>query len=255
MYYLSMMAMKNILSFLTILIFSLTTSRACEHCKGYNNSPDFKIQSATVTFNKKFGLLEFEILVEGKAGQTVPKPVGKLNGAPVLGYVFPTTLKAEDVGFSATEGIVALALTSHPDFDDSPLWDENIDGVFNNDGVVWHPHWVVLVKDNRVKGGLAVKEFDSKDTSVKLPTTAPLMPMYMDSPGFAVITEGNAIRVTVPAYRVNNKTTFNFDAVTCYMEVSAPEEGHTAGMKMPMLGVYSVYSVLSKDLSLPYAVK
>jgi hypothetical protein len=246
--------MKKVIA-LFISLVTITYSFACDHCKLYDNSPDFKIKSAHVAFNKKFGVVEFVIEVEGVAGRTTPKPAGKLNGAPVLGYVFPTTLKSEDVGFNKTEGIVALALTAHPDFDDSPLWDENGDGIYNNDGIVWHPHWVVLVKDERVKGGLAVKEFDKNDKQVKLPTTAPDMPMYMDSPGFPVVTEGNAIRVTVPAYRMNNKTSFNYDAVACYMEVSAPEEGHGDNMKMPMLGVYNVYSVLSKNLSLPYSAK
>jgi hypothetical protein len=245
--------MKSIFALALLLISHL--SFACEHCKGYNNSPDFKIKTASVVYNKSFGQLEFLIEVEGMAGKTTPKAVGKLDGAPVLGYVFPTTLKSEDVGFNHTEGIVALALTSHPDFDDSPLWDENVDGILNNDGLIWHPHWVVLVKDERVKGGLAVKEFNESDKSVKLPGTAPKMPMYMDSPGFQVLTDGRFIRVAVPAYRVNNKTQFKYDAVTCYMEVSAPSGTHDAKMKMPMLGVYNVFSILSKDLSLPYAVK
>jgi len=55
------------------------------------------------------------------AGKTLPKPKGSVDGAPVLGYVFPTTLKPEDAGFGKVEGILALAVTSHPDFDDTPL--------------------------------------------------------------------------------------------------------------------------------------
>lgn len=240
--------------FLTVSMLSLviTASLACEHCKVYSESPDFKIKSAQVLHNAKLGQLEFEMVVEGKAGNTKPKAIGKLDMAPVLAYVFPTTLKAEDVGFSPTEGIVALALTSHPDFDDSPLWDENGDGVFSNDGLTWHPHWVVLVEDKRVQGGLAVKEH-KKAEAIKKPTTAPDMPMYMDSPGFPVVAQGNAIRVAVPVYRIHNKVDFNFDAVTCYLEVSAPEGG--MAMEKPMLGVYNVFSVLSKNLTLPYKVK
>jgi hypothetical protein len=248
--------MKRIyLSFFFVLVISIA-ALACEKCKLFNNSPDFKIRNASVVLNKKFRQLEFSIEVEGVAGKTTPKPAGKVDGAPVLGYVFPTTLKSEDVGFNPTDGIVALALTSHPDFDDSPLWDENNDGIFDNDGLTWHPHWVLLVKDERVKGGLAVKEFDQKDKSVRLPKTAPSMPMYMDSPGFQVVTEGKSIRVSVPLYRVNNKTDFRFDAVSCYMEVNTGGgEKHGGEMNMPMLGVYTVYSVLSKDLSLPFTVK
>lgn len=231
---------------------SYSTVLACNACKNFASSPDFKITQADVKYNKSYGLLEFELVVEGKAGNTRPTPKGSLDMAPVLAYVFPTSLSATDIGFSATEGIVALALTSHPDFDDSPLWDENVDGKFDNDGLVWHPHWVILVKDERVKGGFSVKEH-KKAEAVNKPKTAPDMPMYMDSPGFPVITEGKSIRVCVPVYRVNNKSNFNYDALTCFLEVSAPEGG--MNMDKPMLGVYDVYSVLSKDLSLPFKVK
>jgi hypothetical protein len=243
--------MKKVI-ILFVLLATTIYSHACDKCMLFEQSLDFKIKSASILYNKKFGQLEFEITVMGKAGATKPKPIGKLDMAPVLAYVFPTTLKPDDIGFSPTDGIVALALTSHPDFDDSPLWDEDADGNFSNDGIAWHPHWVVLVEDKRVKGGLAVKEYKPADKITK-PTTAPDMPMYMDSPGFPVVTEGTKIRVSVPAYRIKNKVKFNFDAVTCYLEVSAPENGMS--MDKPMLGVYNVFSILSKNLSLPYSVK
>lgn len=242
--------MKLLLSGLLLTV-SASASYACEQCSSYAKSDDFKIKSASITHNKQYGLLEFEIVVLGKAGHTVPAPIGKLDMAPVLGYVFPTTLKPEDVGFSPTEGIVAMAITSHPDFDDTPLWDENRDNNFDNDGILWHPHWVILVKDDRVKGGLSVKDHKKADKVIK-PKTAADMPMYMDSPGYQVVASGNTIRMAVPLYHVNNKTNFKFDAVTCYMQVSAP--GGEA-MDKPMLGVYTVFQVLSKDLSLPYATK
>jgi hypothetical protein len=233
--------MKSIVAIIAIATFGYTNANACDKCGNYNNG-NFKIKSTSVTHNKDLGVTIWEIKVDSLAGCTTPKPVGQLNGAPVLGYVFPTTLKPTDVGFNQTDGIVALALTSHPDFDDSPLWDENIDGKFDNDGIVWHPHWVILIEDKRVAGGLAVKEFK--------------MPMYMDSPGFNVTTKGNSIKVVVPDYRINNKTDFKFDAVTCFMEVNTGEgDTHTVGGAKPMLGVYKVYSVASGNLSLPYSVK
>jgi len=247
--------MKKIIAIITISTMVYSSSFACDKCGNYNNG-NFKIESTSVTHNKDLGLTVWEIKVDSLAGNTTPKPAGQLNGAPVLGYVFPTTLKPTDVGFNQTEGIVALALTSHPDFDDSPLWDENTDGKFDNDGIVWHPHWVILVEDKRVAGGLAVKEFKKDDKTVMLPKTAPNMPMYMDSPGFNVTTKGNTIKVVVPDYRINNKTDFKFDAVTCFMEVNTGEEGtHDADGAKPMLGVYKVYSVASGNLSLPYLVK
>jgi hypothetical protein len=235
---------KSIIIIVLLLITTITYSQNAE----YGND-NFKITKAEVTNHTDLGILVWEITVAGNAGATTPLPAGKMNGAPVLGYVFPTTLKSTDVGFSETEGIVALALTSHPDFDDTPLWDENTDNNYDNDGVIWHPHWVVLVEDKRVEGGLAVKQFKKGDVTVKLPPTNPGMPMYMDSPGYGVKAINNVIKVVVPNYRMNNQTSFNYDGVTAYMQVN------TEDMDKPMLGVYKVYSVASGNLSLPYTVK
>jgi hypothetical protein len=244
--------MKKLTLTAAVLLSSLFSAHACDKCQSYSGSPDFKIASAKVVHNASTGTLDFEMTVDGTAGKTQPTPGGSLDKAPVLAYVFITTLKPEDIGFAAGDGIVALALTSHPDFDDSPLWDENTDGNYDNDGLTWHPHWVVLVKDTRVKGGFSVKEHAKAETVTK-PKTAPAMPMYMDSPGFPVVTAGQKITVSVPAYRISNKTDFKFDALTCYLEVSAP--AGEMNMNMPMLGVYNVFSILSKDLSIPYAVE
>ncbi len=225
---------------------SLFTS--CAQKSPYNNS-DFEIKATQVTHETDLGVTVWELAVNGNAGATVPTAVGQLDGAPVLGYVFPTSLEPTDVGFNATEGIVALALTSHPDFDDTPLWDENSDTIFDNDGVVWHPHWVILTEDKRVAGGLSVKQFKKADETVVLPPTNPGMPMYMDSPGYPVLTKNEIIKVIVPDYRINNKTDFKYDGVTAFMKVN------TSIDDMPMLGVYEVFSIASGDLSLPYTVK
>ncbi|BDS15354.1 T9SS type A sorting domain-containing protein [Aureispira anguillae] len=206
---------------------------------------DFSITDVYVKKNNELNQLIFTIEVAGLAGDSTPTPIGSLDGAPVLGYVFPTTLDALDVGFDSTSGIVALALTSHPDFDDTPLWDENLDGDYANDGVEWHAHWVLLVSDTTVSGGLAVKA--TSGTTI-LPPTNPGMPMYMDSPGFSVITKGNKISCTVPLSRINNKVAFNYDGVTALMYVN------TSSTILPMLGVYTIFSVASGNLSLPYSV-
>lgn len=213
------------------------------------NTKDMKIKGAEVKYMDELDLLVFQLNTEGQAGNTVPKERGELNGAPVLGYVFPTSLKSEDVGFNKMDGVVALAVTAHPDFDDTPLWDENNDGDYKNDGVTWHTHWVVLGPDKRVKGGLSVIEFKKEDASVVLPPTNPGMPMYMDSPGYSVVTNKSNLTVLVPSQRVDHKKEFNYDAVSAFMEVNTSDE------KRPLLGVYEVYGVLSGDLSLPYTVK
>ncbi len=214
----------------------------------FSTSTDLKITNTSIVYDDRLDQLIFTIETEGIAGRSIPTAIGKMDGAPVLGYVFPTSLTPADVGFSNTEGIVAMALTSHPDFDDTPLWDEDNDRNYTNDGVIWHPHWVVLVEDSRVAGGLAVKQFDPNNNTVTLPPTNPGMPMYMDSPGHPVVMKGNTIRVVIPAYRINNQTNFNFDAVTAYMQVNGSHADY------PMLGVYAVYSIASGDLSLPYSV-
>ncbi|MDW3195182.1 MAG: hypothetical protein R8G66_22600 [Cytophagales bacterium] len=240
--------MKTLITVFLIFGSIITFAQGGNEDPTFARSNDLQIKKAEVNYDSDLEQLIFSIEVKGDAGASKPKTFGSLNGAPVLGYVFPTSLKATDVGFSAVEGIVALALTSHPDFDDTPLWDENNDRDFLNDGLIWHAHWVVLNGDDRVPGGLSVIQFDANDSNIKLPPTNPGMPIYMDSPGFNIITRGNKITVVVPAFRMNRQTTFNFDAVTAYMEVN------TENKQKPLLGVYAVYSVASGDLSLPYSV-
>ncbi|PCJ63655.1 MAG: hypothetical protein COA58_15845 [Bacteroidetes bacterium] len=240
--------MKNLIPVFVATLLMSNSLQACDKCKNYDND-NFQIKKVSVSHKSSISSTIWEIEVVGNAGETTPTPAGQMNGAPVLGYVFPTTLKPTDVGFNQTDGIVALALTSHPDFDDTPLWDENNDKNYANDGLVWHPHWVILTEDKRVDGGLSVKQFAKNDTTVLLPPTNPGMPMYMDSPGFQVTTKGNIISVIVPDYRINNQTDFKYDGVAVYMQVNTEMEDK------PLLGVYKVYSVSSVDLSLPYTVK
>ncbi len=239
------MKLKLIVLITTILLGSIVS---CAQQSAYETD-DFKINGVSVTHEADLGITVWKINVNGTAGNTIPTKVGQLDGAPVLGYVFPTSLQSTDVGFNQTEGIVALALTSHPDFDDTPLWDENNDQIFDNDGVIWHPHWVILHEDKRVAGGLSVKQFKKADSTVVLPPTNPGMPMYMDSPGFPVTTKGNTIKVVVPDYRMNHKIDFKYDGVTAFMKVNTSDDN------LPLLGVYGVFSVASGNLSLPYQVK
>lgn len=235
---------------LTGLFLTLAPAGACEvklnNDPALAKSPSLKIKSVSVEYREELDLMVFSMDLEGPAGKTVPKAVGQLDGAPVVAYVFPTTLKASDVGMGKAEGIVALAITSHPDFDDTPLWDENGNGRYDDDKKIYHTHWALLTKDDRVPGGLAVKEFKKEDKSVVLPPTNCGMPMYLDAAGHSVVERGNTIRALVPAYFLKNRTSFKFDGVTCYMQVN------TSCMAKPMLGVYEVYSVASKDLSLPF---
>lgn len=245
------MKAKHLFPLASILVATLPAAlSACEvkinKDPAFAKSPSLKIKSVSVDYMKDLDLVVFNMNLEGPAAKTVPKAVGQLDGAPVLAYVFPTSLKAADVGMGNAEGIVALAITSHPDFDDTPLWDEDANGKYDDDKVIYHTHWALLAKDERVPGGLAVKEFKKEDKSVVLPPTNCGMPMYLDAAGHSVVERGNTIKAVVPAYYLRNKTSFKFDGVTCYMQVN------TSCMAKPMLGVYEVYSVASGNLSLPY---
>ena len=168
-----------LLAFATLFVIS---SNGCDSAEAQPSGPeavpmsaDLDLTHARVRHLADLDLLVFELDVAGAAGATVPDAAGQLDGAPVLGYVFPTTLAPENVGFAPGEGVVALAATSHPDFDDTPLWDEDNSGDYADDGVIFHTHWVVLVPDERVAGGLSVKE--TQQISEDLPPTAPGMPI------------------------------------------------------------------------------
>jgi len=226
---------------------------------------DFEITDATVVHDGDLHVLVFEQQVEGDAGAIKPDvpehargtddlnwkdvaAAGNFDRSAVLAYVFPTDLPPESVGFAPVEGTLALVATSHPAFDDTPLWDETGDGRYANDGGIYHAHWVVLVEDTRVPGGLAVREVEGDPADV-LPPTAPGMPIYLDSPGHQVTSREDRLQVIVPAGRVRSDADFNFDAVTAYLEVNTSDDDR------PTLGVYAVYDNLSGDLSLPFAVE
>ena len=226
----------------------LTVATAGEPLTPVPEGADLALRGADVAYDATLDLLVFRVQVAGTAGGTVPRARGQLDGAPVLGYVFPTSLVPGDVGFGGVEGVVALAVTSHPDFDDTPLWDEDGNGAYDDDGPVFHTHWVVLVADDRVAGGLAVAHLHADDPDAVLPPTNPGMPMFMDSPGFSVVRSADELRVLVPAQRVGHRIDFAFDAVVAYLQVN------TSDPDLPMLGVYTVYDVLSGDLSLPFTV-
>lgn len=197
----------------------------------------FDITRATAATDGR--LATFTMEVTGKAGSQKPKKVGKLQGSKVDAYVWPTKLDPSAVGFAKGSGILALAITAHPDFDDTPLYDENGDGDPDNDGGGWHSHWVVLVEDKVRGGGLKVRDI-SPGQDV-LPATAPGLPIALDSPGMSPILKGKTVKITVP---VRGAESINFDAVAAKLQVHA--EG-----KSPLLCVSGTYKVASGNLSLP----
>ncbi len=192
---------------------------------------------------ERFGsTLIFHQIVVGKADESIPDPIGDLAGAPVYSFVWLTSLDSASVGFESEQGILALAVTSHPDFDDTPLWDEDGDGDLANDGANWHSHWVVLTEDEACPAGLKVKDITEGETPA-VPDTWPELPILIDSPNFELELTGNEVVVQVPHSAIDYADSFNFDGVTAGLQVN--ESIHA-----PLLCVTKVDDIASGDLSM-----
>lgn len=226
---------------LAVMLVSGFAGSACAHPIKSPVDPDktpaFDITSAEASTDGR--LLTFAMEVAGVASSVKPVPIGQLTGAKVESYVWPTSMDPGMVGFDPESGILALAITAHPDFDDTPLFDEDGDGDPANDGADWHSHWVVLTEDDACGAGLKVR--DVSPGQDLLPATAPLLPIALDSPGMSPILDGRTARITVP---VANAEDVSFDAVTAELQVN--ENGEA-----PLLCVTGVHDIASGDLSLP----
>ncbi len=211
------------------------------------NQPDTAFDIVTTKVSKSADALTFSIAVAGAAGASKPAAHGKLEGANVYSYVWPTTLDSSVVGFDTKQGILALAVTAHPDFDDTPQADENADGDTKNDGGLWHSHWVVLGPDGACgKGALKVIDIP-EGAKPKLPATWPGLPLLIDSPNLAPAFDATSVTVSVPLATLGDISAMKFDAVTAGLRVN--ESAHA-----PLLCVVNVLDVASGDLSLPGTV-
>jgi hypothetical protein len=180
----------------------------------------------------------FSTRVRGEAGKDRPDATGKFEGSSVYAYVWPTSLDSSDVGFEKKQGIVALAVTFHPDFDDGA------NGAKNQ--AKWHPHWVVLAKDKACPGGLKVVDIP-KDTKPKVPKTWPGVPLLIDSPDYPTTLEGDKVDVEIPLSLISGIKGASFDGVTAGLKVNG-------NLHAPLLCVSNVFKVASGDLSLPGSV-
>lgn len=177
----------------------------------------------------------FTTRVRGEAGVDKPDAIGKFEGSSVYAYVWPTTLNSGDVGFDVDQGIVALAVTFHPDFDDAANGGENRH--------VWHPHWVVLGEDAACPGGLKVHDIP-EGTTPKVPPTWPNVPLLIDSPEYPTTFTGDTVAVSIPVALISGIANASFDGVTAGLKVNA-------NLHAPLLCVDNVFKVASGDLSLP----
>lgn len=206
---------------------------------------DFDIVAAEVTLNGRFAT--FTMSTAGTAGASGPEATGGgTPGASIWAYVWPTTLDPSAVGFGEGTGILALAATNHPDFDDTPLFDENIDGDTGNDGGHWHSHWVVLTPNEECgPGALAVRDVEEGANPV-MPATWPGVPFYLDSPGFTPVFDGPSITINVVLANsdISALEGVNFDGATTALRVDTD-------FHAPYVCVVDVFDIASGDLSLP----
>lgn len=186
----------------------------------------------------------FHMTTNGISGSDKPEPVGQLAGAPVLSYVWPTSLDPATVGFEGKTGILALAATSHPDFDDTPLFDEDGDGNPANDGTNWHSHWVVLTPTDACgEGALGVRDIEDGETP-QMPATWPGLPIFIDSPGFTPLFDGPEVKINVSFADAEAIAGASYDGVTAALKVNV-------NVHAPLLCVTDIFDVASGDLSLP----
>lgn len=219
-----------------------------EHTGGTRPAADPAVQAPFDIVHAKIrtegNVAIFHMAVSGRAGVTRPTATGRFEGSSVFSYVWPTTIDPYEVGFERGAGILALAVTSHPDFDDTPLFDETRDGDLANDGSEWHMHWVVLGPDEACgANGLKVKDIPA-GTSPRLPMTWPGAPILLDSPGWQPNLTQETVEVRVPFGDISIVQTAGFDGVTAGLRVN--ESAHS-----PLLCVANVFKVASGDLSLP----
>lgn len=226
---------------LTLLLVPIAATAEVRSPADPTKTPAFDILSARVLRSEDG--LSFAMTLAGTAGSAAPDPTGALAGAPVWSYVWPTSLDPATVGFEGGTGILALAATAHPDFDDTPLADENGDGDAANDGAGWHSHWVVLTPNDACgTGALSVRDI-AEGESPRLPATWPGLPLFIDSPGFAPALTNSEITIDVPLPADTDLSAFRFDGVTSALRVNQ-------SVHAPLLCVTDVWDVASGDLSL-----
>lgn len=230
------MKFSNARSLATALMVGFAGSAVADAIKSGSDAKvaaPFDIIESHVTIEKDHAV--FQTRVRGDAGASKPTATGKFEGSQVYAYVWPTSLDSADVGFEKGQGIVALAVTYHPDFDDGAKGAKNRDH--------WHPHWVVLAKDQSCGGGLKVIDVP-KDAKPKLPENWPGAPLLIDSPDYPTKLSGDTVEVRVPLSALGGLKNASFDAVAAGLKVNAD-------LHAPLLCVADVFKVASGDLSLP----
>lgn len=200
------------------------------------HNASFDIVETRITTDR--GHAVFRTRVRAAAGAAIPRPTGRFAGSEVYAYVWPTSLNSADVGFDMNQGLVALAVTFHPDFDDAS---KRAKSATNRDR--WHAHWVILNEDNACGGGLKVRDIPA-GTTPRLPPDWPGVPILIDSPAYKTELSGDTVEVHVPLAEIGALANATFDGVTAGLRVNA-------NLHAPLLCVANVFKVASGNLSLP----
>lgn len=216
-------------------IWPVNTALAAEIIAPANESVNaaFDITETRIEINQ--GQAVFSTRVRGSAGAAIPKTLGRFEGSEVFAYVWPTSLNSADVGFENGQGIVALAATFHPDFDDAAKGAKNRDR--------WHAHWVVLNEDKACPGGLKVKDIPA-GAKPRLPANWPGAPILIDSPAYETEIAGSIAVIRVPLADIGALASASYDGVTAGLKINAD-------LHAPLLCVQNVFKIASGDLSLP----
>ncbi len=193
----------------------------------------FDIIETTITAKGETAI--FSTRVRGEAGKDKPDATGKFEGSSVYAYVWPTSLDSGAIGFDEKQGIVALAVTFHPDFDDAANGGKNRH--------IWHPHWVVLAQDKACGGGLKVIDIP-EGAKPKVPATWPGVPLLIDSPEYPTEFKGDRVDVEIPLPLIGGIVGASYDGVTAGLKVNG-------NLHAPLLCVSNVFKVASGNLSLP----
>ncbi|MEH3064257.1 MAG: hypothetical protein PGN33_16475 [Methylobacterium radiotolerans] len=215
---------------------ALSTGASAEPIRAQPNSAvlaSFDIVETTIATRGDTAI--FTTRVRGEAGMDKPDATGKFEGSSVYAYVWPTTLHSDAIGFDKARGIVALAVTFRPDFDDAAY------GARNRH--VWHPQWVVLAKDAACGGGLKVVDIPD-GAKPKVPPTWPKVPLLIDSPDYPTTFRGDTVQVEIPVSLITGIKGASFDGVTSGLKVNG-------NLHAPLLCVSDVFKVASGNLSLP----
>lgn len=227
---------SNARSLVTALMVNFAGAAGADDIKASSDAKiaaPFDIVESRISIDKDHAI--FQMRVRADAGADRPAATGKFEGSTVYAYVWPTSLDSADIGFEKKQGIVALAVTYHPDFDDGAKGGKNRDH--------WHPHWVVLTKDQSCGGGLKVTDVP-EGAKPKFPDTWPGVPLLIDSPNYLTKLSGETVEVRVPLSKLADLKNVSFDAVAAGLKVNAD-------LQAPLLCVADIFKVASGNLSLP----